>query len=318
MDDLDYSQLDGRSLRLFLTVVEEGSVTGAAERLGLTQSAVSHSLERLRAIARDPLFVKSGRGIVPTAHALALVERARGLLDEMKSFASGASFDPSQVRGPITIAANDFQRDLLLPALMERMIEDAPRVHLRVIASHAPSSELLRENRCDLLITPLPPPGADILHRRLFSDGWVTFYDPMTGRAPRSLDEYRAVRHVTVVFDGQERLEFDKTLVAEGIERDIAVTVPNFSGVRAFLRGTAMLASLPSLLASGPMRGFARSTLPFPTAELPMYMVWHHRNRQDPAHVWVRTLLVDVVRQTLGVEPEPGSATAADEPAPVV
>jgi DNA-binding transcriptional LysR family regulator len=304
MDEIDYSQLDGRSLRLFLAVVEEGSVTGAAERLGLTQSAVSHSLERLRTIVHDPLFVKSGRGIVATSHALGLVGRARALLDDMKSFASGASFDPGQLSRPITIAANDFQCDLLLPALLQRISAQAPRAHLCVLSSLAPSADLLRENRCDLIVTPIPPSGSDIVQKRLFADRWSLFYDPDHGRAPRTLAEFSAARHVTVMFEGHERLEFDKALDARGIEREIAVSVPNFSGVAAFLRGTPMVASLPGLLHTGSMKGFGCAPLPFEFPELPMYMVWHHRNRQDPAHLWLRAALVEVVRRTLGVEPD--------------
>ena len=86
MNDFDHLDLDGRSLRLFLAVLEHGSVTAAAGELGLTQSAVSHALARLRAILRDPLFVKSGRGIVATAHAEALAPQARALLTRMEEF----------------------------------------------------------------------------------------------------------------------------------------------------------------------------------------------------------------------------------------
>src|SRR5579862_2222955 len=106
MSKIDYFELDGAALRLFLAVLEEGSVTRAATRLGLTQSAVSHALQRLRRIVRDPLFAKSGRGIVATAHARALAGRARVLLDDMKAFAAGASFDPAVAELTLTIAAN--------------------------------------------------------------------------------------------------------------------------------------------------------------------------------------------------------------------
>ena len=90
MSNFDHLELDGHALRLFLAVLEEGSVTAAAERLGVTQSAVSHNLTKLRRIMRDPLFTKSGRGIVATAHAQNLAEQARFLLDQMQAFASGA------------------------------------------------------------------------------------------------------------------------------------------------------------------------------------------------------------------------------------
>ena len=98
-----------------------GSITAAAQRLGVTQSAVSHLLNKLRAITGDALFVKSGRGIVATARAEARPAQARDLLRDLERFARSGGFDPARWQTTVTIAANDFQRDLLLPALAERL-----------------------------------------------------------------------------------------------------------------------------------------------------------------------------------------------------
>ncbi|MDE2200757.1 MAG: LysR family transcriptional regulator [Rhodospirillales bacterium] len=302
MSHFDQLDLDGHALSLFLAVLEEGSVTAAAMRLGLTQSAVSHGLARLRRIIRDPLFAKSGRGIVATAHAHALAARARVLLDEMRVFSAGAAFDPAESEMALTIAANDLQRDLLLPALFAAAASRLRRVSLRVIPSESPSPSLLRENRCDLLITPLPPAGADIVQKRLLQDRYVCFYDATARPAPTSRAAYLHARHVTVVYSGNERLDFDRRVAAHGIERDIAVSVPNFAGVPAFLRGSTMLASLPSLLGRTLMGEFARVRVPHGIdesaglARLPMYMVWHQRHQADPAHKWLRARLEQVCR----------------------
>jgi DNA-binding transcriptional LysR family regulator len=91
MSKFDWSDLDARLLQLLVAVVEVGSITGAAQRLGVTQSAVSHLLDKLRAITGDPLFVKSGRGIVATARAEALAAQARELLGALERFARSAS-----------------------------------------------------------------------------------------------------------------------------------------------------------------------------------------------------------------------------------
>src|SRR5215207_9937574 len=133
MSKIDWSALDARLLQLLVAVVEEGSVTGAAARLGVTQSAVSHLLDKLRAITQDPLFVKNGRGIVATARAEEMAPQARELLHALRRFAQPADFDPSRLETTLTIAANDFQRDLLLPRFMARLREQAPGVVLRVI-----------------------------------------------------------------------------------------------------------------------------------------------------------------------------------------
>ncbi|MGL9621410.1 LysR family transcriptional regulator [Bradyrhizobium sp. U531] len=296
MKEIDHLALDGHVLELFLAVLEEGSVTAAATRLGLTQSAVSHALNKLRRIAGDPLFAKSGRGIVATAHAQALAEKARSLIDEMRSFAGGVSFEPPRAQLSLTIAANDFQRDLLLPRFFDHVAGQVKSLNLRVIPSQSPSPAMLRENRCDLLITPLPPSGIDIVQKRLLSDHYVCYFDAKARTAPAGRAAYLAARHVTVVYTDNERLDFDRRLAANGFHRDIAISVPSFSGVPSFLRGSQMLASMPSLLASGVMHGFAQTRIPLASrtrtlAELPMFMVWHQRYQKDPAHRWVRSQL---------------------------
>jgi DNA-binding transcriptional LysR family regulator len=229
MKKTDHLSLDGRALALFLTVLEEGSVTAAATRLGLAQSAVSHALQKLRRIVDDPLFTKSGRGIVATARAHKLAARARQLIDDMKTFANSASFDPRKADLSLTIAANDFQRDLLLPGLYRRLEAKMQRLKLRVIPSQSPSAAMLRENRCDLLISPLPPSGIDIVQKHLLQDHYVCYYDPRVRSAPTTHADYLAARHITVVYTDNERLDFDRRLGAGGIHRDIAISVPSFN-----------------------------------------------------------------------------------------
>ena len=173
-------------MKLLVALVETGSVTGAAQTLGVTQSAVSHLLNKLRGIFDDPLFVKSGRGGLATARALALAEEARVLLKELERLAAPQNFDPAQWRGLFTIAANDFQRDALLPALAARLRQSAPRLCLRIIASNVPTLEMLRGEDCQLVISPRPPEGSDILQKRLFSDDYRIFYDKTCRRARRA------------------------------------------------------------------------------------------------------------------------------------
>ena len=182
MSGIDHSDIDGRLLQVLLAVTEERSVTRAAARLDVTQSAVSHQLDRLRAITGDPLFVKSGRGIVPTARAEALAVQARRLLDELRAFAQGGSFDPAGFEGTVTIAANDLQRDLLLPLLLRHARIRAPRLALRIVPSGVPGAEMLRDGDCELVITPRPPEAADLVQRRLFDDRYLVYFDAASAR----------------------------------------------------------------------------------------------------------------------------------------
>jgi DNA-binding transcriptional LysR family regulator len=296
MNHFDWLDLDAKLLRLLVTVVDTGSITAAAQRLGVTQSAVSHLLDKLRGITGDVLFAKSGRGIVATARAEALAQRARSLLEELERFAHSENFDPGQWRTTITIAANDFQRDALLPELMQRLRGAAPGLRLRVIPSDVPTPEMLRQQHCQLIISPRPPEGADILQKRLFTDCYRVFYDPAVRNAPATAEDYLAAEHVTVVYAPHRPLDLDATLLRQGIERRFTVQVPGFSGLPTFIAGTSLLATVPGLLARHLMRDLANAPVPVPCPEMPMYLIWHQRHQHDPAHQWLRQQLEAVAR----------------------
>ena len=299
MSQFDHLDLDGHALRLLLTVAEEGSVTRAAARLDCTQSAVSHALDKLRAITGDPLFVRSGRGIVATAQAAVLARRARVLLDDLKAFSQSAGFEPARLSGPFTVAANDLQRDLLLPPLLRRVRAQAPGLTLRVIPSGAPRAPLLRDGGCDLLITPRPPEASDIVHRRLFEDRYRVFFDAAHRAAPTDRDDWLAAEHVTVRYEDSRSLDIDDVLAERGLLRRFVATVPGMAGVAALLQGGPWLATLPSRVADGALRGLASAPVPVPTPRMPMYAAWHRRLHEDPAHRWVRAELDSVVAALL-------------------
>ena len=291
MSKFDWSDLDAHLLQLLVAVVDVGSITGAAQRLGVTQSAVSHLLDKLRGITGEALFVKSGRGIVATARAEALAVQARELLRQMQQFATSAEFDPARWRTTITIAANDFQRDLLLPALASQLRKDAPGVQLRVIPSAVPRLEMLRADECQLIISPRPPDGSDVIQKRLFEDHYCVFYDPAQRSAPQTRADYLAADHASVAYEANRGLDIDQQLLARGIARRFAVLVPSFSALPAFVRGTDLLVTAPTLLGRATLPGLAQCPVPVACPTMPMYLIWHARYQQDPAHRWLRTQL---------------------------
>lgn len=299
MKIIDYLALDGRSLRTFLTVLEESSVSAAANRLGVTQSAVSHTLDKLRVALGDPLFVRSGRGIEPTLRALALRDPIRALLDDLKGLTNERVFDPSIGHLEFTIAANDFQRDLIFPSLLSALHSDGVDIDFQFIASGLPSTNLLRESRCQLIITPRPPEGEGIYQTRLFDDELVCFYDGAARSAPASLAEFLAADRIEVSFEeGESRLS---TLPVPGgaHPRKPRITVSNFAAVAPFLKSSTLIAVQPSLLHRIQLGGFSHAKLPVKTDPLVFYMVWHRRDHHDPAHRWLRQCVKTAVTQLI-------------------
>lgn len=300
MNSFDHLDIDGHLLRLLVAVHEEGSVTRAAQRLGISQSAVSHGLDRLRAATGDTLFVRAGRSIVPTSKAALVTERARALLAGLQALSTVAGFEPARLHQSFTIAANDLQRDLLLPPLLRRLRQQAPGLSFRIVPSGAPGPEMLRDGPCQLIITPRPPDAADIVQRLLFEDRYAVFYDAAQRQAPASLQDYLAADHASVAYEPGRTLDIDQWLHQQGIQRRMAVTVPGFAALGAMLRGGDWIATAPSRMATLSLHALAVAPAPLPTPRLPMYMVWHQRVTEDALHQWVRHELLKAAQAIAG------------------
>lgn len=291
MKEIDYLSLDAHSLQTLLVVLEESSVSRAALRLGLTQSAVSHKLERLRTVFGDPLFVRSGRGIRATERALSLKEPLRAVLGELKDLVQPEVFDPAAQPLRFTVAANDFQRDLLFPDLLLEARDQGVDLRLRFIPSGVPDASMLRQGRCDMVVTPFPPDGPDILQAQLFEDQLACFYDPDRREAPATEADFLTAPYAEVRFANDTT-----SLVAiGGLERQklppAQISVPSFGALPGFIRGTDMIAAELSLMAAGPLKSLATAPLPFPTSPLTMYLAWHARDHTSQAHSWLRHLV---------------------------
>ncbi|MDX1457526.1 MAG: LysR family transcriptional regulator [Marinobacter sp.] len=297
MNPIDTFNLDARALRVFLAVLDEASVSQAAIKLGLSQSAVSHTLDRLRQILGDPLFVKSGRGIAPTQYALRLGPNVRQILDDLRALSAGPPFAPQDAEFCVTIAANDYQRDLLLPPLAAILRTQAPGITLQVIPSGIPSADMLRKEVCDLIISPHPPSASDVMQRRILDDQMVVFYDPKQRTPPATLADYLQAHHIAILFGTGERTALEGSLSARGLERKVDVTVSNFSGLPGFLRNSKLLATAPRRMSEHLLKDFAHAPLPFDYKPFTLLMLWHKRHQDDPAHRWLRQQLIAVAEQ---------------------
>lgn len=288
MNLIDTFNLDLRALHTFIAVLDEGSVSRAAVKLGVSQSAVSHTLDRLRNALGDPLFVKSGRGITPTRYAVQAGSHVRQILDDIHSLASGPPFTPETTEFTFTVAANDYERDLLLPSLMQRLRQQAPGIMLQCISSGIPSADMLRKDICDLILSPHAPEATDIMQRGLMGDRMVVYYDPEQREAPETVADYLQADHIALAFANGEKPALEAGLAAHGLTRRNVITVSSFSGLPEFLRGSDMLVTAPERMSKHLLRGFASVPLPFSFKPFTLLMVWHRRNQNDPAHRWLR------------------------------
>ncbi len=288
MKNIDFLSLDGHNLRTFLTVLDESSISKAAERLDVTQSAVSHTLDKLRIAFGDPLFVRSGRQIAATERAAALREPVQKVLDELKALTDQRLFDPTIGQLHFVIAANDYQRDLIFPNLLKELNQEGVDIITRYIPSGLPAADLLRQDRCQFLVTPFPPEGPDIFQVRLFEDRMVCFFDEKMRQPPKTLEEFLKSDLIDVRFDdNQSALDALHYSVREKFKKP-KVSVPNFNAVYLFLKNSNMLSVDASLMAKLGYQELQYAELPFKAKPISMYLTWHRRNQTDPAHRWFR------------------------------
>lgn len=299
MKKTNYSALDGQILHTFLMILEESSVSKAAERLDVTQSAVSHALAKLRLIMGDPLFVRSGQGLVPTEQAKSLRDPVQKTINSLKNLTEKTNFDPLSADMRFLIAANDMPRDMIFPQLLQYTREKKIRLALEFMPSGVPSLELLRQAKTQMVITPLPPDGPDIFQRRLFPGRMMCFFDGAVRSAPKSWKKYCASDHLAVKF-ARGRTSFQVLRnVDQSQIRKPTVTVSNFNALAGFLRGSNLLVTEMDLMKYGPLKGFDFAPLPFKSDPVNIYMVWHERDNNDSAHIWLRRSIEKISDQII-------------------
>lgn len=296
-------------------LLAEGSVTGAARRLSLSASAMSRTLARLRAATGDPLLVRAGRGLAPTPRALALRERVRDLALETRAVLSPApdDFDPARLERTFVIRASEGFVALLAAPLVTAVTRAAPQARLRFAPKPVKEASLLRRGQVDLEIGTPGIDAPEIRTQLLFRDRFVgaarAGHPLLTG--PVTAERYCAFGHVVTsrreVFTGP----VDEALRELGLERRIVAVAPGFPDALRVARDTDLVALAPqSCLDSALARvrplaeGLVSFALPVRTPPLAVFALWHPRLDADPAHRWLRALVMAIGRAELSPHPQ--------------
>lgn len=301
----DYMLLDGKSLSQLQLIYRLQSISAAAAQLGVNQSTVSHNLERLRRLLDDPLFIKSGRGLVASAKMEAMQGPIEDVLLGLARVAKPLPFEPQSCDREFVLMANGYEHDIVVPSLFRLMIEQAPAVRLRTLISK-PVFDPPDFPRVDIELTPrVPLEGSGLVARPWLQDRFVVFYDASVRDAPRDLAEYMAGQHANVQFDqGGGAGRVDNTLSMLSQNRRVVYTAPSFDALGAVLPGTPLLATCPSRLQQGVLSGLQSCELPLQVEPIKFLMVWHVRNRASAEHQWFRRLIRSVA-SSLPAGPDP-------------
>jgi DNA-binding transcriptional LysR family regulator len=309
----DLEQLVGVDLNLLITfdvLVREQSVTRAAVKLGVTQSAVSHALRRLRELLDDQLMVRGGAGMVLTPRAEALVVPLRsGLLALGRALVRPTVFEPRTARRTFTITGPDLFDMLAMPRLLPRLRRDAPLVDLSVVPGGTRRlAERLESGELDVALVPRlegaqpEPEAAPLTRRTLFSDTLACYLrrDHAALKSKRRLDvtRYAALSHALVSPSGEGPGVVDVALQALGLSRRIVLRMPHFATAWAVVAHSDLVLTAPNGLALAMPADLPVVSRPVPLS-IPRHhidLVWHERYTDDPGHRWLREVLVDVAK----------------------
>jgi LysR family transcriptional regulator, nod-box dependent transcriptional activator len=295
MTKRNITQTDLNLLAALDVLLEERNVTRAADRLGLTQSAVSRILGRLRAAFGDPLFVRTSRGLTPTKRAREIAGALRQNIEGLERLLlERPKFDPAGAQRRFRIAAVDYAQVTLVAPLLRRLSAEAPRIDFEVRQPSFESERDLDAGVLDLLIMPQQPSGLGIIWTPLYRDGYTCMVWVKNSIRSLTPARFAAMDHVLVAPRERPGGIVDEVLKESGLARRVAVQIPTFLMLPHLLIGTQRIATVPTGMAAELARMNALRIIK-PPMQIPGFTMsqgWHEIHRYDPGHRWLREELV--------------------------
>ncbi|MCJ1885168.1 LysR family transcriptional regulator [Pseudomonas sp. LA21] len=299
----DLRRIDLNLLVILDALLDERHVSRAAERLAMTQPAVSHALGRLRDLLDDPLLVRAGNQMQLTRRAFELAGPLREILGGVRRLVLGDDFDPASAELELRLGMSDYGAWVVLPALLPILRREAPGLHLDVRqASRLGMAEQVARGELDgaLGVFPMLPEGLRV--QRLFEERFVCLcaIETLAGRQRMELDDYLAAPHLRVALQQSPAEEIDSHLEKLGRRRKVAATVPHFSVAPGLLAGTDMVLTiaermLPDDLAA---HGLASFDPPMQLARFDFVHIWSEASEEEPARRWLRGKLAQATGRT--------------------
>lgn len=302
-------------------LVEECSVTRAGERLGLTQSAISHALNRLRYVFKDDLFVRGPDGMQPTARAADIAPRVHQALLQLRMALAPGTFEPARTERRFTITCTEYVGAVLIPGLVARMRVEAPHAELRILPSNKGVTEALRVGRADLALGSFRRIPEWLAADPLLSDTrvWVLSADHPMAHEKLTLERLAELPHLVsaatgedesavegyVLDNGMERLVTRsdtgvlRALAEHGLARSVALTTPHFLAAVSIVSSSDVAAVMPRRLAEA-FAGQYRLKLfepPYPSEPFEVMGLWHRQHGEPPAIAWLRDMLREVAAE---------------------
>ena len=297
---MDLRQIDLNLLVIFNQLLLDRRVSTSAERLGLTQPAVSNALKRLRTLLNDELFVRTARGMEPTPYAMHLAEPVGNALSSLQNaFSQRDAFEPATSSRTFTLAMTDIGEIYFMPPLLDALARLAPHIKISTLRNTSGNLRVdMESGSVDLALGLLPHLQTGFFQRRLFYQRYVCLFrqgHPMATN-PISLEAYSAAAHVGVMAENTGHGEVDAQMERSGIKRQIRLVVPHFVAVGHILQSTDLIATVPERFAQRCEKPFGLLTSPLPVKlpEIAINLFWQAKYNREPANMWLRHLIVEL------------------------
>lgn len=299
----DLSQLDLNLLRVFDAVARERHVTRAAQRLNLSQPAVSNALARLRAALQDDLFLRRPGGVEPTELALSLTQPVAEVLDRLRdTLAAHAPFNPTSSTRVFQIGSSEYAEAVLAPLLLAHMAREAPGCLLAIHhADRVNALDMLARDEVQMAVGMLPEPPALYTRLRLLPEAFLTLMRPGHPLAEGVLTAERLALfpHLLHSPNGSRHGALDQPMAEAGFPRRLGAVVAHLAAVPGILHRTDMVMVLSARLAMqlSEAHGLALRPCPVPTRHTRLSLIFPRRFEADQGHAWLRRLILAVARE---------------------
>lgn len=300
---MNNGQIDLNLLVVFDAVMDELNTTRAAKRLSITQPAVSNALKRLRYLLGEQLFVKVPSGVSPTAKAIEIWLPIRDALAQIKQTLDPRAFDPAKSTIRFTFVVTDYIAtstvSFFLPKVLKRIEQCAPNINLRFFTTkNTKASKFLEQGEADMALGVFQNPEDRLRTHTLLKEEYkcVMRYDHLLANQDLTLEKYVQAKHILVSLTGETTDYVDRILEVEGLKRRISLIIAQHSIAPICIANSDLIGTLPSRTASssGLEDQLCFLEPPIELKSMPVKLMWHERNQQNLAHMWMRDLLIEM------------------------
>ncbi|MBW3694254.1 LysR family transcriptional regulator [Vibrio sp. T187] len=297
MSEFNWKGVDLNLLVAFMALYETGSVTAAADRVFVSQSAMSHSLSRLRDLLKDKLFERKGHKMQPTERAEQVAPIVQQVLTQLQfEVFTVEEFYPDKYQGVCKIGLTDYAEQIFAPAIFDAINHSSPLAKVSFIhANRHNYQQLLSDENVDVIIGSFPSPDNQLVAEHLYTERHVCMYDPqqIELQEPFGVDQFVQYPHALVSPDGKLKTQVDAVIGEQGLARRVAVASRNFMTIRSLISGRQLMCIVPELMAKIQFehQSLATTAPPLNVADFDISLLYRRDFASYEKNIWLRELV---------------------------